>query len=349
MTKWSVPAARNFTSVSKMLEGADTIVKPDLASAMNKSIGLPDTHPSAVRFEFGEFVVGKSPNVKSIKDFNAMTPSQRVTFLSDSKTFDGVDTGSTANSIMSKDFGAVKARSMLTARSINLTTPTTKSRIITGLVAKLALVVGGVWTIMKIRSLMESESGCFLTGPDDYRVKVSSDMNMCTCANKTAAPLVRQACCIACKRTQPTLECGETGMSESGYMCPFGGNPPTASRLSLSAASAQSLRRAQVASSPLLGVCADGSCVSCGCDNEDFRLCCVRVDELDVIAGLAASVGKEIMEIGEDAFDFVTSKVGEALSKLTKPLVIGAAVVFAVAAVIALAVIIPKFIKKKSL
>lgn len=323
--KPDLPRAKVLNNMFVSLDNMPNKTNPfaahaDMASTINKQLGLPDNGPYSVRYANGEYMVG----TKKLREVMDMPEATRLDYLGNNTNFGGTDVGSNINTNINATPELSLSKSQPTVININKYNTVQRTSVIENLVKKAIIFIGGVWTIAKLSELAETQSGCFLKSPDGTLSRITGDTNTCTCANGTAAPDARLACCNACKLSNPEITCSDG--TDTGYVCPFGGNP-AAQRFTLSAASSAALKNAQksvvASNAALLGACVDGGCVTCGC-SEDYQLCCKSQNELGALVSLLGNVGQSIVEEAGDiaikATDVIGNVAGGFLSKLSGPL-----------------------------
>ena len=239
-----------------------------------------------------------------------------------------------------------------------------------------------MWTLHLLNSLRESNSGCFLEGPQGESTRLSGSVDGCSCASVDSLggpnPF-RQSCCAACKSGGDTsLICPSDSPSDTWtvpYVCPSDAAEAEAeakakakakamrrsrlSTVSRRAAAAQAVAEAQAASQTVSSSLASSLALSlssssssselCGCsaDAGEWKLVSRQLSLFDAIRDLVADVGKIIVDGADDLLDIVEAPLGK-LGDLVSQLLLGVGVAVAVAvAVVSTVLIIRAVLKKK--
>lgn len=383
----------NLSSALGMIKYMDSMplgsAMDDLIRTSNGAWGFADefgdiSGTAGFRIDAGVPKIGN----KTVGDFLKMSSKARLDFLSNDAVFDAVRTrmDNAVNNNFTDNFTrvldeGVPVRNKAQADLMNIDGKTVKNPGKFDFLVKnmdKALKFGAVaavstWSAIKLVELAEAGSGCFLVGPEGEESKVSG--GDCDCLGGSDNPNA-QSCCEACVESGDDVLCPGTTWNNPDvdppvdYVCP---TPTTAGRarrmranptLSVSAAKARDrasgLARSKKAAAAgggeqrsLLGG-NDETCVSCGCASANWLLCHRDLGVFDVIANMAASVGKKIVEtvvdIGEGILDTFYELADAAADLLAGPLkliaiVVGGAVGAAV--VVTTIIFVVRAVKRK--
>ena len=337
---------------------------------------------SRFRLEGGQVMIG---NI-TLDVFNSMSLTQKVDFFNDPTVFDGAVRTKISNAIDGNFVDpSTRARSLEMGRSslekteadlrVNgqagtVNTASVKWTTLMGKLSKVALHgAAALWTLNKLNELVESNSGCFMEGPNGESMRMGGRDSFCGCAETDttgAINALRQACCTKCKISGDTaLICPTDSPSDmwtDPYVCPA--DPLSGaqvrlgkkSRSSISAYAAAAQKRAetlalaqrQASTAVLSGTTEVDTCTSCGCSTEagEWKLCMREASVWSVIGGIVADAGMMIVE-GLDGLPDIVSALLGALAGPIKMVLTVVGVAVGAAIVVGASIMIARAAKKK--
>ena len=340
----SFPNLRSFNLLSSKLavKGLDPTSITTRLDTMNRSLGFTDeagkVDATGFRQVGDDIVFGNSATPYT--SFLSLSAADQTAFLNSSINFPDPNIRAKIASSLDSNFAsstaidlarAANAKSIVTAKQYFVDSAgnirTTDPRF-GELMGKFGTVVSfgakvGI-TYFVLNKLAESNSGCFIIGPQGQKIGVSGD---CNCLGGAANPNA-QACCTKCRATGETdLLCPEDlPASSSGtrtYVCP-------ATTVQQNAPALPLFRASQ-------------TCASCGCKTE-WQLCNISTDPLDLLWDMASDVGNVITDLGNGVMEIGKQLVG-VLSEPIKIVLITVGIAIAVAGIIAAVVFV---LKKKN-
>jgi hypothetical protein len=315
---------------NSLLGSSPTSISPENLALLNSRLGFPEGSPSGYRWDSikNDFVLGdpKGTRVLTQKQINLLSDTEFDAYINDAAAFpnsldrNGIKTGINQNFVDDATFDA-NVKSSKTA-STNAKTNnyfgtadkpyeaanlpgTTKNTNWQKLVTALKLATGITLTAKLIDLLGSDSSACYLQGPNGEEEKIGDSESGCNCTTGTLGEL---KCCQKCQLNGDATACpGDVGSTFSNtYNCTEANKD------------------------------VENQCYKCGCSTNDWKLCFVEKDILDVIGDMLASVGKILVDAGNGILDIADN----ILDVFLEPLKIFGYVVAGVVGFVVLAIII---------